>query len=217
MKRLIVGIVLALVVVSGCVAVGLAKDDAGRVVYNRNGNALILFGGPKENSPSLSSFQSLSTRTASAAAMFPVHSMSDYDAQSYGNGFVRTEFDTHVIYGTDYLVTVWREVDGESETFWAGTSPQYNSSKIKLAESWKFGGIAITVSLPGGVGFSGVGSTIKWSGSDNSGNHWRMGHIYSGLYAQSHVCMLNVRQSSEGSHYFSTVGEWVSTMATKSS
>jgi hypothetical protein len=208
MQRRIAALIAVGLLVGATAVQVCSKQPDLEVVYNRRGNALVLFGGNKSRKPDLASFRG----TQTSQLEYAVFSMGDYDAEPYGNAFVRTEFESDVVYNGG-VFKVWREVDGESETFWAGTSPQYNSSKIQLEESWRFSGVAVSVSVPGGVGFSGGGSTIRWSGSDTSGNHWWMGHTYSGLYAESYIFMSYVTQSSFGSHYFESTSWWVSTMA----
>ena len=216
MRRLYRGLLIAstLLVLIGGQICAFAADA--RVVYSRDGNALILYGGPKDHGVPLSALrQSFRENVPDTDRAWYV-TISDYDSTSYGNGFVRTEFSSTVEYGGD-LIKVWREVDGESRTFWGGTVPQYNSSQIQLDESWIFSGICVSVSFPGGVGFAGGGRTVTWSGRDSSGTNWSMGHIYSGIYAQSYVFMNNVTQTSMGSHYFQSSGMWVTTAARASS
>ncbi len=178
-----------------------------RVVYNRNGNMLLLYGGDK-------------SRTIEDIIPSPIgltratKTISDSQTTYYGDRYVKTYFTSTVECDIWWSYPMWAEVSGSTTTAWYGTDPQYYSSEIKLSEQWIFGGYSITLSYPGGVGFSGSSKTISWSAHDTSGNYWRMSHVYSGIRGESSVLLTSVRQNSLGSHKFNTTNTWVSAYAT---
>ncbi len=203
---------LAVVVVIGVLAVALASiacaaSKEEQVVFNRDGNALILYGGDKSTTSNVRVQLPAGLRTATKT-------ISDSQRTYYGNSYVVTQFASTVECDIWFSWPMWAEVAGSTTTAWIGTDPQFNSSRIDLSESWTFNGSSVSVSYPGGLGFSGSSKTIRWSEQDNSGNHWRMTHIYSGLRGESRVLLTSVRQSSNGSHYFDSDSTWVSAYAT---
>jgi hypothetical protein len=66
-------------------------------------------------------------------------------------------------------------ISGTSKTSWLGSVP-FNANKVQLVDQWHTDGIAISLGIPGGVGFSGTGSTIKWSTSLS--NVWTLSHNF---------------------------------------
>jgi hypothetical protein len=206
---IILMVVLALV---ACSAAATKSDIS--VIYDRDGNALIAYGGAKDTLPSLSAASSPAfardiLKSVTVAGSFQLRKWKE---TKYGDGGVRTEFITDVVFGWDGW-KVFYEAEGSSMTYWTGDIPQSNSDVIELAESWTFGGAGISVSFPGGVGVSGSGSTITWSGNDGgTGTHWYLVHIYSGYRAESWFWLTSLRQTSTGSHLLDCA--WVSSTAT---
>jgi hypothetical protein len=213
MKRRTVSILVVAILALAVVSAAASKPDVS-IIYDRQGNALIAYGGDKGDIPTFSatSFCSTAELVSTKSLFGGSFSLSKWRSTSYGNGSVRTEFISTVEWGTEWTY-VWREVSGQSMTYWTGSTPQEFSDVIELDEYWKFGGLSVSVSYPGGVGASGSGSTIYWSGDDGgTGTHWYLAHIYSGYYGQSYISMTYVKQSSDGSHRFDCV--WVSACAT---
>ena len=103
-----------------------------------------------------------------------------------------------------------------SQTLWLGTQPQWNSSEIRLTDSWTYGGFSVSVSFPPGVGFTVAGNTVSWTGSDASGEVWGLQDMYYAIAAEG---LLNrFRQVSLGSHLFRnpSVSTWVNVSASAS-
>jgi|GEM_PF-1280059 len=210
LRKFCVALLVVAVLVSFTAA---AKKPAANVLFDRNGNALVAYGGSKDRIPTFAA-----STSAPATLTFSTESISSgsftlrkWKSTSFGDGSVRTEFVSTVDWGVEFWI-VWREVEGQSMTYWVGGLPQEYSDKIELDEYWKFGGVSVSVSYPSGVGASGSSNTIRWDGDDGgTGTHWYLAHIYSGYYAQSYIAMTYVKQSSDGSHRFDAV--WVSACA----
>ena len=195
---------------------GLAKQSDTEVIFDRNGNALIAYGGSKDKLPTFSSLTAnqldrISSTSRSADGTFELRKSK---TKSFGNGHVGTEFHCDVDWGVEFWY-VWREiVDGITITYWTGDVPQSLSDLIELDESWKFYGLSVSVSFSG-PGVSGSGNTIRFSGDDGgTGTHWYLAHIYAGYYAQSYIAMTSTRQTSAGLHRFNST--WVTASATDS-
>lgn len=206
---LLIGLAVALITVEGSVWASVQE----RVLYTSPGSTLIAYSGDKVK-PELLPLRSL-TKAPKALTVEPLaettRTLYDDDYQPYGNGEVDTYFESTVYEGSGWKV--WAEVDGHSMTSWSGTQPQYNSSKIRLDESWTFNGWSVSVSTSG-FGYSTSGNTVTWSGEDDSGTTWSLGHSYSGIYGESRWALWSVRQTSTGTHYFASTHEFVSTTAT---
>lgn len=67
---------------------------------------------------------------------------------------------------------------GQSQGAWWGCCP-WNADVMYLSDTWSVGGLAVSVSVPGGAGFSGSGSSASWSGS--AANQWLITHAFSGI------------------------------------
>lgn len=90
------------------------------------------------------------------------YTLNGFAQTPYGNGYVSASFhsnlDLDLPPGFTTRVTV---IDGSySYTAWTGTSPQYNSDVVMLSDSCTWSGLGISVSIPPGVGFSLVGTTV---------------------------------------------------------
>lgn len=162
-KRLGLGLFLMLLVAN--VLVSAASDT--KVLYDRNGSALMTYNGPKDRVPS---FRARSGSTPSA--QIEGLTQGSYDltgsrSASFGDGDVITAIDTRVEWGTEF-VYLWRNLSGQTTTAWTGEQPQAISAEVELSETIKFSGIGISVSVPGGVGATASGSTINWSGDDRT-------------------------------------------------
>jgi len=198
----VIGTLVAVLMSTACVA---TKEE--QVVYNRNGNALIFYGGDKTTTVETQVLLPTELRS-------PTKTLSASRKTYYGNAYVKTQFTSAVECDIWFSYPLWAEVAGTTYTYWGGSDPQYYSSRIQLAESWTFNGVSVSVSYPPGVQFSGSSRTIEWYGEDTSGDHWMMTHIYSGLRGESWIALTSVRQGSYGSHYFETTSTWVSAYAT---
>jgi len=181
-----------------------------RIIYVLPGNALVAYGGDKTDTV-LTPRGAFPRAGDSSAASRGTKYLSDSQTTDYGNSYVETWFSSTVRYDA-WTLPYWAEVEGESNTAWWGTEPQLYSDVIRLDEGWTFNGISVYVSYP--PGFSSSGNTVTWSGEDNSGTAWKLRHIYSGIRGQSWIGLTSVRQSSNGSHYFSSDHTWVSANAT---
>ncbi len=199
------------------VAVGALGTPTVRVIYNHLGNALLVYGGDKQEGGSTQfSPESIAMDSGSSGILpFRMKHLSASKSKPYGDSYVYTAFDSTLLLWAQFDPIRWVEVYGESETSWLGFVPQYYSSQITFAESWTFNGWAVSLSFPSGVGLSGSGKTVNWSASDASGAAWSMRHQYDGLRAESYLTLSSVRQSSAGSHMFIRGGirEWVTTYA----
>ncbi len=202
-RRSTVLAVIVMLAIALASIVGLAKQSDTTVIFDRNGNALIAYSGPKDHLPSFSASSRLQVgqdplvvRTVSGT-----FELRAWKSTSYGDGSVRTEFISDVEYGTEGWV-LYREVEGDSMTYWTGDIPQSLSDEIELAEYWKFGGFNVSVSFSG-PGVSGSGDTIRFSGDDGgTGTHWYLVHIYSGYRAETIWWFTYTKQNSEGTHRF---------------
>lgn len=210
MKRrllyLLVVLVVALVAAEGSVWAHVEE----RIIYVLPGNALIAYGGDKTDTV-LTPSGAFPRAGDSSAASRGTKYLSDSQTTDYGNSYVETWFSSTVRYDA-WTLPYWAEVERESNTAWWGTEPQLYSDVIRLDEGWTFNGISVYVSYP--PGFSSTGNTVAWSGEDDSGTAWKLRHIYSGIRGQSWIGLSSVRQSSNGSHYFSSDYTWVSANAT---
>jgi hypothetical protein len=127
----------------------------------------------------------------------------------FGNGHV-TLRQSGVHINFPFEIIHRRRVDGTTQTAWTGTQPQWNSDQIKLNESWRFHGIAVSVSVPPGVGFSAHADTVSWSAHDTSGTQWRMRHDYLGVEGRSAIAVTGITKAGTASHRFQG-WRWVST------
>jgi hypothetical protein len=75
--------------------------------------------------------------------------------------------------------SVCQTVNGTSSAYWAGTNP-YNATSIDLSDHWSEGGVAVSVSFPGGVGITGGGSDAYW-GPRSVANNWQIYHTFNGI------------------------------------
>lgn len=92
------------------------------------------------------------------------------------------------------------EIEGKSYAKWLGTTP-YNATSISLRDKYWVAGIATSVSIPWGAGFSAGGDTATWSGSVNKA--WKISHSYSGVHF-SGVPLLSYSQKSTATFRFQT-------------
>jgi len=67
---------------------------------------------------------------------------------------------------------------GQSQGAWWGCCP-WNADAMYLSDNWSVAGLAVSVSIPPGVGFSGSGSSAGWSGSVS--NQWLINHYFNGI------------------------------------
>jgi hypothetical protein len=211
LRRWVTVCVVLVIALSAVSALAVAKD---KVLYDRDGNALVALGGAKGTAPARSSSSAVSLTAVGGDYYFYMHAVKQI---AYGDSYVRTEFWTDIWTGLASVTEQWVDVSGDTTTSWLGTWPQYYSTKIRLDESWKFGGVSVSVTTAPGLGFSVSSTTVTWSG-DCAGDYWALTHTYSGVSAQGFL-VSSVRQNSNGSHFFrvgrSGSPEWVSANATK--
>jgi hypothetical protein len=92
------------------------------------------------------------------------------------------------------------EIEGKSYGKWLGTTP-YNATSISLRDKYWVAGIATTVSIPWGAGFSAGGESATWSGSVSKA--WRITHQYSGVHF-SGLPLFSYSQKSTATFKFGT-------------
>lgn len=68
--------------------------------------------------------------------------------------------------------------NGSSYAKWLGSTP-YNATKVTDTDTWKASGIAVSISLPPGIGFSGSGDTATWTTSVS--NNWQINHYFNNV------------------------------------
>lgn len=84
-------------------------------------------------------------------------------------------FSSNIYYPT---LETWASFSGNSNTQWWGCCP-WNANSVTLSDSFMVSGIAVSVSLPPSVGFSGSGSNASYSTTNS--NNWINSHQYSGV------------------------------------
>lgn len=99
--------------------------------------------------------------------------LSDNRRMNCNGSYIKSLF-----YSTLDYDRVCGEVDGSSMGAWMGANP-YNADKVTLGDSYSFSGLAISVKVPAGAGFSISGTSASWS--DSITNNWLMFHQYSGI------------------------------------
>ena len=147
----------------------------------------------------------------------PVSALSDYypldiyysaqGSHPYGNGMVWTYYDNTHVRDERPTPTEQATIDGDTITFWSGTSPSYYSDQIELSESWKFHGLSVSVSVgSAGIGgnFQAYGDTVSWSSGwvNTAGWGWRLENVYSGVQGRSWLDLTSLDDSAMGSHRF---------------
>lgn len=132
----------------------------------------------------------------------------------YGNGYVVAEFHSLCDWQYSWPFDTMTVADGSwSRTMWTGTSPQYNSDIVKMTDSWTWTGLAISITIPAGAGFSLNGNTVTW-GPEYVYNQWLMVHYYSGMSGRG-LIIFNFSESNTGSHRFQGY-IWVTKVAQRS-
>jgi len=215
-RNAVVAAVFMFAIVLASVGISAKQSDT-RVIYDCNGNALIAYGGAKDQLPVPSSSTSCSfEREASSTRSTTVsYHFGAWKGKSYGDGAVITSFSSDADVVLDWFLDSC-EVSGNCITYWTGDDPQTLSSEIELSISWKFTSIITNVEAPSGaVGYSTSSNTVYWSGDVGSG-HWALGAVYEGVYAEG-SWLVSVTQTSTGSHFFeeAIVPTWVIVSASK--
>lgn len=199
--------VLLLLAVVALVAVGALGTPTVRIIYSDKGNTLSVLSGDKSGVelPTAGGFPRASGHMA---LVFGTKHVSGIKITPYGDKFVSTSFDSFVEIGYR-----WAGVYGTSQTLWLGTQPQWNSSAIKLTDSWTFTGFSVSISYPPSVGLSSSGNTVTWNGDDWSGEVWGLQDTYSGIEAEG--LLTGFRQVSLGAHFFKgpSISNWVTACA----
>lgn len=129
---------------------------------------------------------------------------------AYYGSSVKSQFGSNLT--TNALDTYLSVSSGSSNTYWYGSSPQVNSTTVRIQDTWRFSFVAGgSVSASGG-GISVGGNTASWSGETS--NSWYMNHYFSGISGSG--LLLQFTETSTGDHYFATTHTWVSATSTKS-
>ena len=213
-RNAVVAAIFMFAIVLASVGISAKQSDTW-VIYDCNGNALIAYGGAKDQLPAFSVSSSYQLDRTATRAPVGTYLLSAWKSAPFGNDLVTVSFFTDVEYGVEgfFPSRDYRELEGDTHTYWGGTYPQYYSDRIKLSETWRFGGISVLVSFPPGIGASGSGSTIYWS-DYITGPYWAMWHHYYGFRAETIWFITYTRQTSTGSHLFGN--EWVTVSGTDS-
>jgi hypothetical protein len=194
-----------------------------QVVYDRNGEALVLYGGEK-TSPlpeyGLHSRARISHRTGQGSHpesldYYASVNLSDIDQRPFGDGSVFTSFhSTAEYYDAWFGDEDWISIDGQTSTAWLGTDPQWNSDEIKLAETWTFEFEWLDfLQIPPGIDWSESSNSIEFEETDTSGDWWSMMHDYTGLFGMGRN-PARVQQRSSGTHKFTANGlQYITTTA----
>ena len=127
----------------------------------------------------------------------------------YGNGLVRAWFYCKLQIRDVTKATVISP--SYSYTQWTGTSPQNLPNAISMQDSWTWTGIAISISIPPGAGFSIAGNTVYWGPNtvyNPSVKYAR--HNFSGMSGTG--LLVKFTETTTGTHLFGTT--WVSAYAT---
>ena len=203
-RTLVVGTMIALLLLIGISSISIAKTKDMRVVYDRNGEALVLYGGGKESPmPEYTLRSSARTSPPRLLKYYGSVDLSDIDQKSFGNSSVFTTFDsTAEYYDAWFGDEDWIEIDGETSTAWLGTEPQWNSTEIQLEELWTFTFDWLDyLQFPPGASWRETSSSIEYEHTDTSGNYWAMMHSYSSLFGMGRNPK-RVFQYSSGTHKF---------------
>lgn len=93
-----------------------------------------------------------------------------------GSGTFATGFSSSYTQGG--ATPHWVNIAGSSWAYWLGSTP-YNADQVSLSDSWWISGLGVSVSIPGGVGFSTSNDTATFSNTVL--NNWRNDHNFSGI------------------------------------
>ena len=155
----------------------------------------------------------IALRTASVgiAPLGYGYDLNAYYQVPYGNAYVNARFNSHLDmdlpagFATRVTVTY-----GSSRTAWLGSSPQYNSTKVKLEDRWTWHAITgVSISASGG-GIAVSGNSAYWSGGDR--DTWYLNHVYGGITGSS-MTLYKFSETATGSHFFQSTHTWVSASA----
>jgi len=216
-KTHMVIVCLVVLVILGSIAIlTTAKVEDMRVVYDRHGEALILYGGDKASPlPEYTLRSSARISHPGLLRYYASVNLSDTDQESFGDGSVFTSFDsTAEYYDAWFGDEDWIEIDGETSTAWLGTEPQWNSDEIRLEESWTFEFEWLDyLQFPFSADWSESSDSIEYEHTDTSGDEWAMMHYYTSLFGMGRNPN-RVRQASTGTHKFTANGiQLISTTA----
>jgi hypothetical protein len=207
-ERMMMVCLVVLAILGGTSILATAKAEDMRVVYDRNGEALVLYGGDKASPlPEYTLRSSARVSHPGLLRYYASVNLSDIDQESFGDGSVFTSFDsTAEYYDAWFGDEDWIEVDGETSTAWLGTDPQWNSDEIELVESWTFSFQWLDyLQYPFGADWSESSNSIEYEHTDTSGDWWAMMHSYSGLFGMGRN-PTRVQQRSSGTHKFTANG-----------
>jgi len=211
----LIGVLVALVLLMGISNLSIAETANMRVVYDRHGEALVLYGGDKASPlPEYTLRSSARISHPGSIEYYASVNLSDIDQEPFGNGSVFTAFDsTAEYYDAWFGDEDWIEIEGETSTAWLGTEPQWNSDEIELSETWTFQFSWLDyLQIPPGADWDSSSSSIEYEHKDTSGNYWAMMHSYSGLFGMGRNPE-RVQQHSLGTHKFTVGGVQLKTTA----
>lgn len=108
------------------------------------------------------------------------------------SGEIEVGFDTPFTHSCGFFSCSIDIVGGNSYAYWLGSTP-FNAGSISLTDEISVGGIAVSVSVPSGLGFSVSGKTVTLTSTVY--NNWENLHSYSGIGFKSYVLLTGPSQS----------------------
>lgn len=118
-------------------------------------------------------------------------------------GTIYIAFSSSVSY--DWWWNQWATFSGSSDDGWWGCCP-WNPTNNRLTDAWWASGIAVSASIPAGVGFSGQGAGSA-SYTTDVGGYWRAHHNFSGIQFNA-MDLFNVSENVCEDMQFSYDGEY---------
>lgn len=124
---------------------------------------------------------------------------------NWNGSYVQTYYNNTHIHDNNADCGGWcisGTVNGTTTTWWAGCNPSCYSTQIDLAEGWNYNGLAVSVSIPPSIGFSGGGSSVRFDSGwiYTAGKYWSLHEVYSGVYGKSYIQLWDEDDSASGSH-----------------
>ncbi len=206
-RTVCVVVIVAATLVACMPALASPKGHNLHVVYDRNGSALVLYGGDKDGSIPQCMVRSISETAVGIRRILCSVYLRDTDSIPYGDNVVATGFGRTVEYYDDWTGDEdWIEIGGTTQTGWMGNYPQSRSDEIHLSEVWtcRFEWLDF-LHVPPSADFEVSNNVVTWEGSDTSGNDWYMTHYYTGIFAMGRNPD-RVTQYSAGTHKFTANG-----------
>ena len=189
-------------------AVLIPAPGVSKTAYDPNRDARLLgIGTATQTAPATTSSVSFSAQPTSASS--PSRTVTSSQTLSASNSIwtcppggscanTGTNFSTGVTWHSGIQGTA--TFAGQSHADWWGCCP-YNATNMYLSDTWRVGGLAVSVSFPPGVGISGSGDQANWS-SGAVGNTWYINHYFNGIQFSSYVLVCCASESSTGESQF---------------